>query len=215
MRLQFKNPWANRLQTMLWRHELEPIPLAPVRTASTGAVDAEWDEAFLRVESYLRAHQIESRVLLNELTTEIINAARLLAEEDPTVPPVSVAMRVLQARIGAWLEGALGDGHWADERFRARGRLAILLARLPQTAPQQLLSKEPIPPELAARLSGARLQPGPELRLTGMTSAPLEFPLAEVAEEKWTTFSGSTFFRATASWLLFAGFLGLAWFATR
>ncbi|MBC8010917.1 MAG: hypothetical protein H7067_12570, partial [Burkholderiales bacterium] len=39
-----------------------------------------WDEAFLRVESYLRAHQIESRLVLNRLAMEIVRAARAAAE---------------------------------------------------------------------------------------------------------------------------------------
>jgi hypothetical protein len=200
---------------MLWRGELAPSVLAPARVLPTRSIDAEWDEAFLRVESYLWAHQIESRVLLNRLTTEIISAARVLADENPEVPPVTAAMHVLHERIGAWLERVLGDGRWADERFRARGRLAMLLARLPQTAPQEFLSPAPLPPDLVARLGNARIEPGPELRLTGMSAAPLEFPIADAAEEKWTTFNRSTFFRATTSWLLFVGFLGLAWFATR
>ncbi len=49
----------------------------------------------------------------------------------------------------------------------------------------------------------------------GMPPAPLEFPLAEIAEEKWITFSRSAFARAAASWVVFVGVLGVAWFASR
>ena len=130
MRLQFKTQWAN-LHTLMRRRQFGSPERIPAGNAPEGPVNADWDEAFLRVESYFRAHQIESRVLLNQLTSEIISAARLLARDLPEVPPVTVAMRMAHARIGEWLVRALGEGHWADERFRARGRLALLLTKLP------------------------------------------------------------------------------------
>ena len=215
LRFQFKNPWANRLQTMLhWRQRSARETLLSPPAAAVPP-SAEWDEAFLRVESYLRAHQIESRVLLVQLTTEILAAARPLAAEHPEMPPVTIAMHVAHARIGDWLERALGDGHWADDRFRARGRLALLMARVPQNLPEHFLSSTPLSDDVRARLADSKLQPGPELRLTSMPPAPLEFPLAEAAEEKWTTFSRSALLRSSASWIVIIGFLGAVWFATR
>jgi hypothetical protein len=175
----------------------------------------EWDEAFQRVESYLRAHQIESRELLNQRTAEIIRIARSVADDHPDLSPVTLAMQIANARIGSWLVRVFGDGEWADERFRARGRLALFLSKLPQTAPEYFLGPELPPPEQVERLTEAKVESAPELRLTRMPPAPLEFPLSDAAEEKWTTFHRSAFFRASASWLMFAGLLGLAWLATR
>ncbi len=177
--------------------------------------NAAWDEAFLRVESYLRAHQIESRVLLNQRTTEILTAARALAAEHPEEAPVTLAIQVAHARIGEWLVQALGEGDWADERFRARGRLALLMAEVPRKHPERFLSREGVPPETRNRLTAAALHAGPELRRTRMPSAPLEFPLGEAVEEKWVTFSRSAFFHASTSWLVVAGLLGVAWYVTR
>lgn len=213
MRPQFKNRWAHRVQhALLRRARLRPRSEALVVTLP---VHADWDEAFLRVESYLRAHQIESRVLLNRLTTEILAAARLLAGEQPDEAPVTLAMRIAQARIGEWLVQALGHGDWADERFRARGRLALLLAEIPRECPERFLAIDELPAETKARLSDARLVPGPDLRLASMPSAPLEFPLTEAVEEKWTTFNRSTFFRGSMSWLVIGAVAGFLWIATR
>ena len=214
MRLGFKSKWAHRVQSVLRRRmtrggAVAPLPLAPV------PVNAEWDDAFLRVESYLRAHQLDSRVLLNQLTTEILAAARALAAEHPHEAPVTLALQVAHARIGEWLVHALGEGDWADERFRARGRLAILMAQVPEKCPERFLSHNELPAELRERLAAAALQPGPELRLTRMPSAPLEFPLTAAVQEKWETFSSSVFFRSAASWIAIAGLAGFAWFATR
>jgi hypothetical protein len=210
MGIQFKTDWARRLQAAFRRR---PAGFAAPARLSPVPANAEWDEAFARVESYLRAHHIESRVLLNQLTTEIVETARAFATERPAEPPVTIAMQVTHARIGEWLVKAIGEGDWADERFRARGRLALLLGKIPQNHPQRFLSPGQVPAEIARPLAEARLQSGPELRVTGMAAAPLEFPLAEAAEEKWETFSRSAFVRASASWLLVIGFLGAAWFA--
>jgi hypothetical protein len=213
MRLPFKHTWANRVQAVL-RRRLSREPAGSRLPAAAIPVTAEWDEAFLRVESYLRAHRIESRVQLNQLTTDIINAARVIAAKHPDEPPVTVALQITHARIGEWLVHAVGQGDWADERFRARGRLAILLADIPGRCPERFLAHDEIPGDLKTQLSQARLQPGPDVRLTRMPSTPLEFPLAGMVGEKWETFSRSIFVRAATSWLLIAGFLGFAWFAT-
>lgn len=214
MRLQFKSKWAHRVQAVL---RLGP-PGEPIeRTAQPASalpVNPEWDDAFLRVESYLRAHQIESRVLLNYLTTDILTAARGLAVEHPAEAPVTLAINVTHARIGQWMVDALGEGDWADERFRARGRLALLMAEIPQRCPEKFLAHEELPAEIRAQLLAARLYPGPELRLASMPPSLLEFPLGEAVEEKWTTFSSSTFLRASMSWLVIASLCGVAWLAT-
>lgn len=180
-----------------------------------GPVPAEWDEAFLRVESYLRAHQIESRMQLTRLTGDIIADAQALAGEMPHEAPVTIAMRLAHARIGEWMQRAMGEGSWSDERFRARARLALLMSELPQRCPQNFLGTSDVPEDVRSRIADAGLVPGPEMRPLTMPPAMLEFPLVEMAEAKWDTFSRSAFVRSAASWVLFVTFLGAAWYATR
>ncbi|HUR60163.1 MAG TPA: hypothetical protein VM029_20740 [Opitutaceae bacterium] len=175
----------------------------------------DWDEAYLRVESYLRAHHIESRMQLSRLTTDIIAAARTLSLQEPTEAPVTLAIRIAQARIGEWLVHALGEGDWKDERFRARGRLALLMSNLPHECPERFLSFDDLPSKMRDRLATAKLEPGPTVRLAGMPPAPLEFSLTGAVEEKWTTFSRSAFFQASASWLFIATIAGVVWLASR
>ena len=214
MRLQFKNRWAHLLQHALLRRG-RSRSLRNATQASTLPIHADWDEAFLRVESYLRAHHIESRVLLNRLTSDILNAAQVLYPEQAGEAPVTLAIRVAQARIGEWLVHALGEGDWADERFRARGRLALLMAEIPQKHPEYFLASRELPGETKVRLATAKLLAGPDVRLAGMPPAPLEFPITEAVEERWTTFSRSTFFRASMSWLVIGTLASIVWLATR
>lgn len=184
----------------------------PVPTPLAG--DPSWDEAFLRVESYLRAHQLESRVLLNQLASDIIREARVRACANPTEEPVFAAMNVTNARIGAWFARAGNAGDWSDERVREGGRLALVLTNLPERWANCFLSTEPVPPEFAAALAAGTMQPGPEMRFSNMAAAPLEFGFADPADPDSPTRGGWAGMRAATTWLLIAGLYGSAWAAS-
>ena len=108
--------------------------------------DPAWDEAFLRVQSYLRAYGLESPLLLNDLTAGIIREARCRAGTDRAAAPVTLAMDVTQAWIGAWFKRAGQEIDWANGRTRAQGRLALILADLPGRWASHFLSAGPVPP---------------------------------------------------------------------
>jgi hypothetical protein len=173
-----------------------------------------WDEAFLRVESYLRAYHLESRVLLNQLATEIIDEARAGEPHSPLEPPVTRAMRVTRARIEAWCARAGSDFDEPSERNRAHGRLALVIANLTGRWSNHFFSAEAVPPELSAAMGSFRFQPGPELRYSNMPPAPLEFGFDEV-ENPHVSKQGLRFLtRAACSWLVVVGLIGVAWAAS-
>ncbi len=181
-----------------------------------------WDEAFSRVESYLRAHQIESRLVLNRLTVEIIRAARRAAESSagPSAAPrdpVALAMREAERRTTAWFALVLGDAADPDdERLGTRGRIALVMADVPARWPRDFFAETPPPPELVAAMRAAYLEAGPELELSRMVPRPLDFgPIANVADEAWKTFARWPVLRAVLGWLFFLGLLAAAWFSTR
>ena len=193
-------------------------------SAALPALDAgpdalAWDEAFLRVESYLRAHQIESRIVLNRLTVEIVRAARAAAAtntEAVRADPVALAMREAERRTTAWFARVLGDAADPDdERLGTRGRIALVMADVPARWPRDFFADTPPPPELVEAMRAAYLEAGPELELTRMVPRPLDFgPIANVADEAWKTFARWPVLRAVLGWLLFLGLLAAAWFAT-
>jgi len=182
---------------------------------STPADIKSWDEAFLRVESYLYAHHIESRVLLNRLATEIIEDARRIAPERPNVPPVKLAMETVHRRMADWFRTVFTEGSWTDERFRARGRLALVMTETPTKTPQAFLSAEPASLELAGKMQLCTLQPGPEIRLSNMAPAPLEFSFGDNDEkEKSSGFSRWPAYPAVAASLLIVSAMAYAWTST-
>ncbi len=198
-----------------------------------------WDEAFLRVESYLRAHQIESRLVLNRLAIEIIHAAHAVADSltaeqadlaarnsprdaarpapsEAPLDPVGLAMREAERRTNAWFTRVLGDAADPDdERLGTRGRIALVLADVPGRWPQHFLAETPPPPELVQAMRAAYIEAGPELELARMVPRELDFgPIANVADEAWKTFARWPILRAVLGWLVFVGLLAAAWRAT-
>ena len=177
-------------------------------------VDSAWDEAFLRVESYLRAHHLESRVRLNQLVTDIIHEARGRVGVFPDESPVAAAMSVTHARIGAWFARVGDVRDWGDQRVRVRARLALVLANLPATRMGGFLSDEAVSPALTAALAPGLLQPGPQVRFSNMAAAPLEFGFDDPDNPNTPKRSIWLTVRAAAGWLIITGFFGVAWAAS-
>ena len=199
---------------------VEPTIVVP-NPSQPEPVGPAWDEAFLRVESYLRAHQIESRLVLNRLALEIIRAARVAADQPVAGPsdpldPVALAMREAERRTTAWFNRVLGDAvDPDDERLGTRGRIALVMADVPARWPQYFLAETPPPPELVEAMRAAYIEAGPELELTRMVPRPFDFgPIANVADEAWKTFARWPVLRAILGWLLFVGLLAAVWRST-
>lgn len=173
-----------------------------------------WDDAFLRVESYLRAHHLGSRLLLNQITSDIIGEAHELARANPREEPVALAMQVTHARIGAWFARVGEVGDWSDKRVRAAHRLALVLADVPARWPASFLSDGPVPPELVSALAAVTLRPGPELRFSKMSAAPLEFSFDRPDNHNGPRQARWRGFRGAAGWLVVVGVYGAVWAAS-
>lgn len=195
---------------------MDPVNMARVdETGPVLPVDAKWDEAFLRVESYLRAHRLESRILISRLTTEIVRSARTAAEARPGVAPVELAMEAADRRMSAWFLRVLGEESLDEPRLGARGRLALVLADVPGRWPQYFLSDDPPPEDMVAAMRSAYLDAGPELRFSNMVPRPIDLgPIASAAGETWSTLRRWPLLRAGLGWVLIIGTLVGVWAAT-
>jgi hypothetical protein len=174
-------------------------------------VDAAWDNAFLRVESYLRAFGLESRVLLNQITATIIDEARVRSGKDLDADPVGVAMGITHDRIAAWLGRSGREVDWTSHRVKAQARLALVIADLPGRWPNQFLSADPLPPELAEAIASVKILPAPGMRVSKMAPEPLEFGLSDQDDPRLHARRIWIPLRTVVSWLLIFGFFGVAW----
>jgi hypothetical protein len=173
--------------------------------------DPAWDEASLRVEGYLRSYGLESHVLLNQITAAIIQEARRRADAGESGTPVGLAMDVTQSRIGAWLAQSGQEIDWTNERMRAQGRLALIIADLPRRWPNHFMSPDGFPNDLAAAMASFRILPAPGMRLSNMAPEPLEFGIMEPGDPRLQSRGIWAPMRAVVPWLLIFGFFGVAW----
>jgi hypothetical protein len=178
---------------------------------TTSGTDPAWDEAFLRVESYLRTYGLESHVLLHEVTASIIEEARGNARNGAAGNPVELAMNATQSRIGAWLARSGQPADWTSDRIRAQGRLALIVADLPGRWPNSFLSSSPFPDELAAAMASTQVLPAPKMNVSNMAPEPLEFGLLEPGDPRIQSKRIWMPIRAVVPWLLIFGFFGVAW----
>lgn len=120
-------------------------------------------------------------------------------------------MDITQSRIGAWISRSGQEIDWTNERTRAQGRLALIVADMPGRWPNQFLSPEPFPEDLAAALASFRILPAPGMRLSNMAPEPLEFGILEPGDPRLKTRRIWVPMRAVVPWLLIFGFFGVAW----
>jgi hypothetical protein len=191
---------------------IQPLPEVATLSAIPAEDSKAWDEAFLRVQSYLHAYRLKSALQLTQLATDVITQARSMTADFPGVPPVRLAMQVLQRRMGEWFQTNIEGGSWLDDRFRARGRLSVLLSDIVTVWPEQFLSPQLATTETKAALQISELQPGPEVRLSKMPPAELEFGFGdndEVPEvSRWAVHP------AVGMCVVLVSAMGAAWAAT-
>jgi hypothetical protein len=185
----------------------------PVAEAPTGPADPAWDEAYLRVQSYLRAYGLESPVLLGQVTSSLIEEARTRSAP-AHAEPVELAMEVTHARIGSWFAQAGYSADAAKEQKSVQGRLALIIADLPGQWANHFLSRDNVPERLSAAMASFRILPGPEMRPSSMVPEPLEFGILEPGDSRLPSRRFWVPVRVLASWLLIFGLFGLAWAAT-
>jgi hypothetical protein len=193
----------------------EELTVVAPGPAHPAAPDPAWDEAYARVESYLRAHQIESRIVLNDLVNEIIQEARERSRRRGG-EPLMFAMQVANERMASWFDHVLGDETPSGERISVRGRLALVMADVPGRWPHYFLRGDPTPPELVEAMKAAYLEAGPELQFSNMAPRPIDLgPIANAAGETWKTFLRWPLLRAITGWAIIIAVLAFTWVMTR
>lgn len=176
---------------------------------------SEWDEAYARVESYLRSHRIQNRVLLSGLVNGIVRRA---VDESARRggDPVTLTMELADRTMADWFHHVLGDNGAAESRLSIRGRLALAMANVPERWPEHFLGPDPLPGELAAAMRDCFLEAGPDLQFTNMAPRPIDLgPIASVAGGTWSTFKKWPLIKGLFLWVLFLSGLGAIFYLTR
>ncbi|TAN37473.1 MAG: hypothetical protein EPN23_05640 [Verrucomicrobia bacterium] len=193
---------------------LEAIKLPAWDPASA----SEWDEAFEKVENYLRACRVASRLHRARLTALILQRAieRRAATFQALEKPALATLAIEEARelIALWLANLL-PGQATEQPFTlAEGFLALYLCDAPMRWPGAFLNPQQAPPDLADTLRSRLVKTGPELEVSSMVPRPMDFGLLpDLAGSAMDTFERLPILRTLLAWLLYAAVLiGLFWY---
>jgi hypothetical protein len=181
----------------------------------TGAMD-EWNEAYVRVEDYLRAHRTRNRLHQTRLILQILERAARRHEAAPALSPTMLAAQETEALMDAWFAEMLDQRGQPHERIAVDGRLALLLCDGPQKWPYAFLDQQRIPDEFAQAMRAGAIQAGPDMTVSSMVPRPIDLgPIPEAAGETMERIERWPILRTLLLWTAFAGALGVIFYVTR
>ncbi|HJO95266.1 MAG TPA: hypothetical protein QF753_17850 [Victivallales bacterium] len=134
----------------------------------------EWDEAYEKVERYLISLQIQNRRVISNLVYLILEKASHKVKDSPSLNPTTIAMQVAHKLTSEWCGKVLDTKFTSDYGIPVRGRLAMLLADLPNKWLKYFLNDDPLPKELRDSMKNIYLSAGPEFQKSRMKHRALE-----------------------------------------
>ena len=169
---------------------------APVTLAD----DRAWNDAYDRLESFLKTFELGDHAYVSKLALDLIGQAKEKHRGEPSRDPTAVTLELAQKRLADWLATNLGQPGDASSHILATGYIAILLSQVYRTAPRSLLAN-PVPEELRQALRETLLVTGPDLNVSSMTPRRLDYgPMLQFARQTWHRWDTKEFFIALLFW---------------
>jgi hypothetical protein len=144
----------------------------------------EWEEAYAAVEAYLQALRLRNRLLVAELVRGILWRASARRSNEPEKPARLLAMEEALSEVANWTQDVL-DVPLENRRLAARGRLALLLAGMPDKWQGVFLTPAPWPAEFVEAMKKSYLAAGPRFAQLTMVPRPLEFNVIGSGAAQW------------------------------
>jgi hypothetical protein len=173
---------------------------------------AEWEEAYAAVEAYFQALRLRNRLLVAELVHSILCRASSRRSQEPDKPARVLAMEEALAEVAEWTQDVL-DVPLENRRLAARGRLALLLAGMPNQWQGVFLTPPPWPDAFVEAMRTSYLAAGPRFAALTMVPKPLELnAIGHGAAQWWETMDRKPIMRLMFSAMLL-GLIALGvWF---
>jgi hypothetical protein len=182
-----------------------PLSLASQDTDKPGHIAGrpldEWNAAYARVEAYFYALRVKNKVLLGRLVSHVIRRAIRRAPIETHRSATEIAAEEMDHLVTEWFGQVLEEAPTgADHMLSTRGRLALLLADMPEKWQDQFLRPGPWPEEFVSAMRETYFRAGPDFQMSQMAPRPLDLgPIGTL-----TNISRLPYFRMISVWLLFA-----------
>jgi len=161
----------------------------------------EWNSAYAKVEGYFHALRVRNRVLLGRLVLQVLNRAMWRAPNEPQRSATELAAEEMDHLVTDWFGQVLQEvPTGTDNMLSTRGRLALLLADMPDKWQDQFLRPGPWPDKFMKSMREMYLRAGPDFQLSQMVPRQLDLgPITTL-----TNFSRLPYVKMAAVWVLFA-----------
>ena len=179
----------------------------------------EWNDAYEKVENYLRACRVGSHLQRARLIALILQRVYDRKQADVTVADRSLpelAIVEVRDRIAEWLSHYLPPH--VDGRLLNLGEcmLAIYLCDGPTRWPYAFLDSQRMPAEYAEALSTRVVRAGPDLAVSSMVPREMDLGMMPgLVGSAMETFEALPILKTLFAWLLFFGLLGFLFWYTR
>ncbi len=174
---------------------------------ATGSVD-EWNEAYTRVDDYLRAHRIRNKLHQQRLTMLALSRAAVLHQAAPEKPPVVHAVEEIDRQIDNWFRIVLRGENIDPDVLETQGRVGIQVADLPAQWPFLFSDSAQLPERMRERMRETTIKAGPTLQLSSMVPRPMDLGvITETAGDTWETFEKWPALKMFMLWALFLAIL--------
>jgi hypothetical protein len=172
----------------------------------------EWEEAYAAVEAYLQALRLRNRLLVAELVRGILWRASARRTDEPDKPARFLAMEEALSEIAEWTQDVL-EVPLENRRLAARGRLALLLAGMPDKWQGVFLTPPPWPQAFVEAMRKSYLAAGPRFAALTMVPKPLELnAIGSGAAQWWETMDRKPIVRTMFTSVLFLLIALTVWF---
>ena len=177
--------------------------------------DSYWDDAYHKVENYLLALRIKNKRVLSGLVYRILERAAARLEKSPSKNPTTVAMEEAHEITAEWYRKVLGIEK-NEHNIPVRGRLAMLLADVPNKWLKYFLVDGPWPDEFVKAMQDSFLLAGPDFQKSKMQRRNLDLTRpAIVIAETLKLIERRPVFRFLIYWILIVLLFVFVFYITR
>ncbi len=169
-----------------------------INTRTRGCVE-EWNDAHLRLESYLRAYRLGDKWHEHELVRAIMLQAVGRKELSPERDATTITLETAIEMTDQWFSLVMRD---AGERASAEGRVHLLLTDAGREWRDAFLSSDP-PVEFIRAINDVSVSLGPDMHKSRMNAQQMDYGTFErIARGAFEQFEWGPVLRAFVIWLV-------------
>ncbi|MCE0498149.1 MAG: hypothetical protein LV481_09420 [Methylacidiphilales bacterium] len=161
---------------------------------------AVWNQAHDRLRDFLNAFALGDHAQVSLLTLKLLDQARELHRQGPSLDPVSLVMALVQKKTDEWFSSNLEMRDQPASRLFSSGCVALLLSRAFRAAPETFLTS-PLPEKLKETMHQKLLVTGPDLKISSMTPRHIDYgPMLGLAKRTWHRWNSREIIIALLFW---------------